>query len=48
MKKNIVTLIIGIIVGIVIGVVVVFPGMYACFHHLNFFEVWYNMFIPIV
>lgn len=48
MKKNILAFFIGIIVGICVGVALVFPGMYAYFHQLNFFEVWFNMFIPIV
>ena len=47
MRKNITIFIAGLIVGIIIGVFVVYPGIYAWTHHMNFFETWYNMIVPI-
>lgn len=46
MRKNITIFITGLLIGMVIGVILIYPGIYACTHHLNFFETWYNMIVP--
>lgn len=46
-KKNIAIFIGGLIIGIIIGVFIVFPGVYAWNHGLDFFKTLHNMFAII-
>ena len=36
----------GLIVGIIIGVFVIYPGIFAYTHQIEFLETWHNMFVP--